>query len=273
MGTREVGLKMRFKDDVILVVGSATGMGNATARQLIAEGAHVIAFDVREDALEELQAEVGEGPGTFEPYVGDVNDAAKREGVIRMIRERCGKLDALAYVAGALDCMTPVHDLDDELWDYVMDVNVNSVFRMVREALPLLVDHRGKAANIVVVGSVGGLFGSTAGAAYITSKHAVLGLVKNLAWTYKDRNIRVNAVNPGSISTSILENCILKWPDRDLVHPEGGHLYTVKGAVSLGGDVLGEAEDIAQAICFLISEEARFICGAELTVDGGWTSF
>lgn len=264
---------MRFEEDVILVVGSATGMGNAAVRQLIREGAHVIAFDVREDALAELEAEVRGGPGTFEPYVGDVNDPARRRGVIQMIREKYGKLDTLAYIAGALDCMTPVHDLDDELWDYVMDVNVNSVFRMAREALPLLLDHAGKAANIIVVGSVGGLFGSTAGAAYITSKHAVLGLVKNLAWTYKDRNLRVNAVNPGAISTSILENSMLKWPDRDLVHSEGGQLYTVKGAVSLGGDVLGEAEDIAQAVCFLISEEARFICGAELTVDGGWTSF
>lgn len=264
---------MRFKGDVILVVGSATGMGNATVRQLIKEGAHVIAFDVREDALEELKEEVKDGPGAFEPYVGDVNDAGKRKGVIQMIQRKYGKLDALAYVAGALDCMTPVHDLDDELWDYVMNVNVNSVFRMVREALPLLLDHVGKAANIVVVGSVGGLFGSTAGAAYVTSKHAVLGLVKNLAWTYKDRNIRVNAVNPGSISTSILENSMLKWPERDLMHAEGSQLYTVKSVVSLGGDVLGDAEDIAQAICFLISEQAKFICGAELTVDGGWTSF
>jgi len=264
---------MRFVDDVILVVGSATGMGNATVRQLIGEGAHVVAFDLREDALEELAEEVKEGPGTFEPYVGDVNDAEKRRGVIGMIREKYGKLDTLAYVAGTLDNMTPVHDLDDELWDYVMDVNVNSVFRMVREALPLLLDHEGKAANVVVVGSVGGLFGSTAGAAYITSKHAVLGLVKNLAWTYKDRNVRVNAVNPGSIATSILENSMLKWPDRDLVHPEGAQLYTVKSAVSLGGDVLGDAEDIAQAICFLISDAAKFICGAELKVDGGWTTF
>ena len=264
---------MRFKDDIILVVGSATGMGAATVVQLIKEGAHVIAFDVREDALEELAAEVKDGPGTFEPYVGDVNDAGMRAGVIQLIRKKYDTLDALAYVAGALDCMTPVHDLDDELWDYVMDVNVNSVFRMVREALPLLVDHKGKASNIIVVGSVGGLFGSTAGPAYITSKHAVLGLVKNLAWTYKDRNIRVNAVNPGSIATAILENSMLKWPDRDLVHPEGAQLYTVRGAVSLGGDVLGDAEDIAQAICFLMSPEAKFICGAELKVDGGWTSF
>jgi NAD(P)-dependent dehydrogenase (short-subunit alcohol dehydrogenase family) len=267
---------MRFKDDIVLVVGSATGMGNATVKQLLQEGARVIAFDVREDALEELSEEAKDvhyESGSLETYLGDVNDAEKRSGVVRMIREKYGKLDTLAYIAGALDNMTPVHDLDDALWDYVMDVNVNSVFRMVRETIPLLADHEGNAANIVVVGSIGGLFGSTAGAAYVTSKHAVLGLVQNLAWTYRDRNVRVNAVNPGAVMTSILENSMLKWPDRELVHPEGGELYTIKSAVSLGEGIIGEAEDIARAICFLISKEARFISGAELTVDGGWTSF
>lgn len=267
---------MRFENQVVLVIGAATGMGYATVRKLLKKGAHVIGFDLRQDALDELSEEIKAEEiqsGTFDPFLGDINDNDKRREVIQMVKEKYGRLDTLAYVAGTLDNMVPVHDLDDELWNYVMDVNVNSVFRIVREALPLLIDHDGRAANIVVVGSVGGLLGSTAGAAYITSKHAVLGLVKNLSWTYKDRNIRVNAVNPGAISTSILENSMLKWPDRDLIHSEGAQLYTVNGAVSLGNGILGEAEDIANAICFLISDEARFICGAELTIDGGWTSF
>ena len=102
-----------------------------------------------------------------------------------------------------------------------MDVNVNSAFRMIREALPLLKDHEGQAANIIIVASVGGIYHSTAGAAYITSKHAVLGLMKHLAYSYKDNNIRVNAVNPGAINTSILNNAVLKWPDRDPMHPDG----------------------------------------------------
>jgi len=264
---------MKFKDNVVLVVGSATGMGEATVRKLLSEGAHVIAFDLREDALEELGEDIKDEPGTFEPYVGDVNDAEKRKGAIAFIKEKYGRLDTLAYVAGTLDLMTPLHLCDDELWDYVMDVNVNSTFRMVREALPLLLDHEDKTANIVIVGSVGGIYGATAGAAYITSKHAVLGLMKNIAWTYKDRNLRVNAVNPGSVATSILENAMLRWPDRSPMHPEGNEPFVTKGAVSLGLGIMGDAEDIADAICFLISDEAKFICGAELTVDGGWTSF
>jgi NAD(P)-dependent dehydrogenase (short-subunit alcohol dehydrogenase family) len=264
---------MKFEGNIALVVGSATGMGRATVIKLVKEGAHVIAFDLLGDTLAELKEELKEEAGSFEPFVGDVNEAEKRHGVIAFIQEKYGKLDTLAYIAGALDLMTPVHEMDDALWDYVMDVNVNSTFRMVREALPLLKDHEGKAANIVIVGSVGGIYHSTAGAAYIASKHAVLGLMKHLAWSYKDHNIRVNAVNPGAVATSILNNATLKWPERDVMHPEGIDMFLLKGANVLGEGILGEPEDIAEAICFLISDEARFICGAELTVDGGWTTF
>lgn len=264
---------MKFKGNVSLVVGSATGMGRATAIKLVKEGAHVIAFDLLGDTLKELKEELKNEPGTFEPFVGDVNDAEKRKGVVTFIKEKYGKLDTLAYIAGVLDLMTPVHDLDDALWDYVMDVNVNSTFRMVREALPLLKDHEGRAANIVIVASVGGVYHSTAGAAYITSKHAVLGLMKHLAWSYKDNNIRVNSVNPGAIATSLLENAMLKWPDRDPMHPDGIEMFVLKGGNTLGEGIMGDPEDIAEAICFLISDEAKFICGTELTVDGGWTSF
>lgn len=264
---------MRFKENIALVIGSASGMGRATVIKLVKEGAHVIAFDLLADELEDLQKELENEVGTFEPFVGDITDTEKRTAVVTHIKGKYGKLDTLAYVAGALDLMTPVHLLDDELWDYVMDVNVNSTFKMVREALPLLKDHEGRAANILIVGSVGGIYGSTAGAAYITSKHAVLGLMKSLAYSLRDNNIRVNAVNPGAIETPILNNTALKWPDRDPMHLDGIEQYLLKGANTLGQGILGSAEDIADAICFLISDDAKFVCGAELTVDGGWTSF
>lgn len=265
---------MKFTENVALVVGSATGMGRATVTKLVKEGAYVIAFDLLGDTLNELKEELKNEPGTFEPYVGDINDAEKRKGVIAFIKEKYGTLDTLAYIAGVTDAMTPVHDLDDALWDYVMDVNVNSIFRIVREALPLLMDHKGRAANIIIIGSVGGIYGSTSGTAYITSKHAVLGFMKNLAWSYRENNIRVNAINPGVIATSITKNAAHKWPDREVVHLDGVDMFGLKGANTLlGKGMIGDPEDIAEVICFLISDEAKFICGAELTVDGGWTSF
>jgi NAD(P)-dependent dehydrogenase (short-subunit alcohol dehydrogenase family) len=264
---------MQFEGAAVLVIGSATGMGRATVARLVHEGAHVIAFDILGEKLAELQDELKEEPGTIYPFVGDVNDQKKRDDIIAYAKEEFGVIDALVYVAGTIDMMTPIHDVDDELWDYVMDVNLNSAFRIIRDALPLLENHEDKPASIVSVASVGGVLGSTAGPAYIASKHAILGLMKNLAWTLREKRIRVNSVNPGMIATSITENALRRWPDREPIHEKGMDLFVLEGATTLGTGSLGEAEDIARAICFLLSEEAKFINGVELTVDGGWTAF
>ncbi|MDR1766257.1 MAG: SDR family oxidoreductase [Lachnospiraceae bacterium] len=265
---------MGVEGKVTLVVGSATGMGRETVIRLVKGGATVIAFDILGDKLEELKSELSDAPGSMEPYAGDVTDKEKIKGCIGHIKDTYGTLDNLVYVAGALDMMTPAHAVDDELWDYIMDVNVNSAFRFVREALPLLKDHEGRSANIVIVSSLGGLVGSSSGTAYITSKHAVLGLARNLAWTYKENNIHTNAVNPGSFKTAIMDNQRLRWPDRPPLHPEGVPKYYKGGANVLnGGTMLGEPVEIANAIMFLLSDEAGFINGAEITVDGGWGSF
>lgn len=265
---------MRFKDDTILVVGTGTGMGHETAIQLVNEGAHVYGYDLLDEEQDEILDEVApDATGTYTKFVADINDAEKRSEIVEKIKSEHGTLDALVYVAGVYDFQTPAHNTDDELWDYVMDVNVNSVFRMVRECLPLLRNHEGKAANILIVSSVGGIYGSTAGAAYITSKHAVNGLARNLAYTYRADNIRVNVVNPGTHITGITMNASEKWPDRELIDPDGLPLYVLGGSNSINKCEMGEPEDIANAILFLISEQAWYICGAELTVDGGWTTF
>jgi NAD(P)-dependent dehydrogenase (short-subunit alcohol dehydrogenase family) len=263
---------MRFKDNIALIVGSATGMGRSTVIKLVKEGATVIAFDLLGDKLDELKAELVNEPGTMEPFVGDITDADKRVGVIKYIEEKYGRIDTLAYVAGTLDFLAPAHAISDELWDYVMDVNVSATFRTVRDALPLMKDHEGRAANIVIVSSVGGVVASSSGTAYITSKHAVLGLMKNLAYAYRTNNIRVNAVNPGSFATSIMENTVLKWPGRSPVDPEGVPLFYKGGLNTMRGSIpIGDPAYIADAICFLISDEAQYINGIELTVDGGWS--
>ena len=268
------------KDKVILVVGGACGMGAETVCRLYREGAKLVVLDLNEEAWEELveDEELTDGPGTIDFVGGDVCDASVRQAAIDIVKEKYGTLDSLLYIAGVLDLMCPAHKTDDELYDYVMDVNVNSCFRMCRDCLPLLWDHEGLPANICIVGSVGGQVGSSAGAAYITSKHAVLGLARNLAHTYRFRNVRTNVVNPGACVTDILGNAMEKWPDRDVMDLEGNEIYNVRGAVSLGVDwdgnnMTGFPEDIANAILYLISDEAHYVNGAQLNVDGGWTSF
>jgi NAD(P)-dependent dehydrogenase (short-subunit alcohol dehydrogenase family) len=273
---------MKFDNKVVLVVGSASGMGAATVRMLLEQGAKVIAFDNNEENMgdfrEELEDEIPETLDRLDVYMGDVTDKAAREGVLAHVKEAYGTLDSLLYVVGALDLSCPPHKTDDELWDYVMDVNCNCAFKLIRDALPMLLDHEGPAANVVIVGSVGSFLGSSAGAAYVTSKHAVAGLAKNLAWSYHWRNLRVNLVNPGAISTSILENAMNRWPDRDIMDLEGNDLYNERGSVALGVDtegnnILGEPEDIARVILFCIDDDNRYLNGAQITVDGGWTSF
>ena len=245
------------KDKVTLILGCASGMGAATLKMLLADGAKVVGFDNNEEnmaeTLEEIADEMPDHPGTLDMVYGDITSAEDRKRALDLVAEKYGKLDTLLYVVGVLDLMCPAHKTDDELWQYVMDVNCNDCFYTVRDALPMLLDHEGPAANVVIVGSVGGLYGSTAGAAYVTSKHAVLGLARNLAWSYHWRNLRVNVVNPGAIMTGILGNAMEKWPDRDVMDDEGNDLYNVRGGVALGVDaegnnMMGDAEDIARAI-------------------------
>jgi len=270
-----------YKDKVTLVVGGACGMGAETVCRLVREGAHVVVLDLNQEAMEELieDEELLDGPGTLECVYGDVCNPAVRAAALDVISQKYeGHLDNLLYIAGVLDLTCPAHKTDDELWDYVMDVNVNSCFRLVRDALPMLWDHEGMPANIVIVGSVGGIVGSSSGAAYITSKHAVHGLAMNLAHTYRFRNVRTNVVAPGACVTDILSNAMEKWPDRDVMDAEGNAIYNERGAVALGVDwdgnnITGFPEDIANAIMFLIADESHYINGAVIKVDGGWTSF
>ncbi len=271
-----------MKGKVVVLVGCASGMGAATLKMLLADGADVIGFDNNRDnmadTLDEIEEELPGHPGTLEVVYGDVTSAADRARLLATVKEQHGKIDSLLYVAGVLDLMCPAHKTDDELWQYVMDVNCNDCFYLVRDALPMLLDHEGPSANVVIVGSVGGLYGSTAGAAYVTSKHAVLGLARNLAWSYHWRNLRVNVVNPGAIVSGILGNAMEKWPDRDVMDSEGNELYNVRGGVSLGVDaegnnMMGMPEDIARTIMFLIDDDNSYVNGAQVTVDGGWTSF
>ncbi len=271
-----------MKGKVVVLVGCASGMGAATLKLLLAAGATVTGFDNNRenmaDTLEEINEELPEFKDNLNVVYGDVTSAEDRSRLVTTVREKYGRIDSLLYVAGVLDLMCPAHKTDDLLWQYVMDVNCNDCFYLVRDCLSMLLDHEGPAANVVIVGSVGGLYGSTAGAAYVTSKHAVLGLARNLAWSYHWRNLKVNVVNPGAIISGILGNAMEKWPDRDVMDPEGNDLYNVRGSVSLGCDaagnnMMGTSEDIARAILFLIDDDNAYINGAQLTVDGGWTSF
>ena len=266
----------RFENKVVLVVGAGAGMGEATALQFATEGAKVIALDMYEDRLDRLKEKAKELNASLETYLGDITDVKKVDGVIDLIAKKYGTLDCLAYVAGIMDFMLPPDMVTDEIWDRIMDINVKSVWRMVKTAMPLLKNHEGETASVVIVSSLGGYVGSSSGTAYITSKHAVEGLMKNLAFSYRENKVRINSVAPGAIISEIMDTSKRMFPELGYdygICPEGMGLYTGKG-ISLvrAEDAIGESQDIADAITFLCSRQAKFINGSSLIVDGGWYS-
>ena len=153
-------------------------------------------------------------------------------------------------------------------WNDTISINLTSVFKTIREAIPYMKDHE-QTASIVIISSIGGLCGTSSGVSYISSKHAIQGLMKNVAVTSMRYNIRCNNVAPGSMATSIIPDAERIFPDREVVS-EYSDIYYERGLLTQLLD-LGTAEDIANAIMYLASDEAKYVNGTTLVVDGGWT--
>jgi NAD(P)-dependent dehydrogenase (short-subunit alcohol dehydrogenase family) len=169
-----------------------------------------------------------------------------------------GRIDVLANVAGIMDGFLPAAEVDDATWERVMAVNVTALMRLMRAALPVMV-RAGKGA-IVNIASEAGLRGSAAGFAYTTSKHAVIGMTRSAAFMYAKDGVRVNAIAPGGVRTSIEGS----MKSALAIERQGPLLRTLVPPPA-------EADEIAAAIAFLASDEARNINGAVLASDGGWS--
>lgn len=245
----------RFADRTVVVTGAGSGIGRATALRLHAEGATVVATDVVADRLDALAVEIDtEDPGRLRTVVGDVADAST---IARVVDASRGRIDGLANVAGIMDGFLPVGELDDETWDRVLRVNLTGPMRLTRAALPLLLDGGGSVVNVA---SEAALRGSAAGAAYTASKHAVLGLTRNLAFMYGPQGLRANAVAPGAVATNI------EGQMRSAL--AGQRVGPVLQAVGL---VVAQPEALAAAITWLLSDDAANVNGAVLPSDGGWS--
>ncbi len=242
----------RFAGKTIIVTGAGSGIGRATASRVAREGGRVIAVDISQERLDEFKNELGDAD-----IVTIVGDITSDESVQKIVEAAGGQIDALANIAGIMDNMTPLHEMSDDVWNRVMNVNVLGMMKLTRAVLPKMLAQR--SGSIVNVGSEASLKASAAGAAYTTSKHAVAGLSKSLAFMYGPSGIRTNVVAPGAVLTNIEA----KFESELGADRVNSILPTAPDAA--------EAPVLAASITFLLSDDSVNINGAIIPSDGGWS--
>jgi len=235
-------------------------MGRAMAKLFFNEGAKLIIADLNEKALAELQTELDPTKSKVIHCICDVASDNNIQTMVRLCVEKFNQIDILVNNAGIMDDFIPVDRVVNKHWEQIMAVNLNGPFYAIRAVVPIMLK-QGKGV-ILNIASVGGLFGSRAGAAYTASKHALIGLTKNTGFMYAQKGIRCNAIAPGGVNTHIADNLI---PDAL------GYERCIAGASLMPR--MGEPEEIALIAVHLCSDEASFINGTILTADGGWTAY
>ena len=196
--------KMRFEGKVVIVTGASSGIGRSTARLFAMEGAKVVAAARRLKRLEDLRDKVAaeNAPGVILPVKTDVRDPAQIEAMFDTCLKEFGHLDILVNNAGVLDGQLPIHETTPEVYDMIYETNQRAVFLCCQRAIRIFLE-QGTPANIVNVASAASLRGLKGGAMYVTTKHAVLGLTRNISASFFERGIRCNCIEPANILTEI----------------------------------------------------------------------
>ena len=249
---------MRFQDQGVLVTGAGSGIGREVCLQFAAEGAVVAASDIDLATAERTVAEIAKQGGEAHGFALDVRDPAAVAAVVDGAAEALGRLDVLVNSAGIRE-IEPVLDLSHEEWCRVIDINITGVF-LCSQAFGRHLVAAGRGGAIVNLASTLGVVAAPNRAAYTASKHAVVGLTKEMAMEFGERDIRVNAVGPGVIRTPLTERYFQNEEYAERIRDlHAMHRW-------------GEPIEIARAILFLASSDASFCTGTTLVVDGGWTA-
>ncbi|MFJ1581646.1 MULTISPECIES: SDR family NAD(P)-dependent oxidoreductase [unclassified Streptomyces] len=248
---------MSLTGKTVMVTGASSGIGEAAARLLAAEGAAVVLMARREERLREITGEINDAGGRAVAAPGDVRSAADVERAVALAVDRFDSLDGAFNNAGWGSLGTPLHEMDDADYDRIMDTNVRGVWNCLRHQIPVMLRQE-SGGSIVNTSSTAGLFATGAAAPYVAAKHAVAGLTKAAAAEYGGRGIRVNSLMVGATRTELMDEAISVMPQLE--------------ELSVGRAIqrrLADPREIAQAVVWLCGDRSSFVTGASVPVDGG----
>ena len=252
---------MKLERRVAVITGAGSGIGRAMALRFAGEGARILAADLNGDAAAETAAQIGAAGGDAAAQTVDVTQPEQVQAMIAAAQQRYGRIDILCNNAG-IGSTTDVVECDPDEWDRVMTVNVKSVYLGCKYVIPLMLEQGGGV--IINTASVAGMVGIVKRASYSASKGAVIALTRQVAIEYVEQGIRVNCLCPGTVDSP--------WVGRLLASADDP--VAARGALVARQPIgrLGTPEEIAAAALYLASDDAAFITGTGLVIDGGWTA-
>lgn len=244
---------------VALVTGAGSGIGAAAARIFALRGERVVVSDINAAGGEATVAQIKDAGGEAVFVQADVAVAAEVQALVAAVVEHFGRLDHAFNNAGIESSQAPLAEIAEADWDRLIGINLRGVWLCMRAEIPVMIEHGGGA--IVNTASVAGLVGFAGSAAYVASKHGVVGLTRTAALDYAQSGVRVNAVCPGIIDTPMIVRAVEGNPEL---------AAGLKAAEPIGR--LGTPEEVGEAAFWLCSDAASFVTGQAIAVDGGFTT-
>jgi NAD(P)-dependent dehydrogenase (short-subunit alcohol dehydrogenase family) len=243
---------MLLKNKVALITGGASGMGKAEALAFAEKGAKVVIADINYDGAQEVVNEIINNGGSALAIQVNMTNAPEINEMVQDILNEFGQIDILVNNAGIFDKYKTSLETSEEDWDFIFNINLKSAFLLSNLVLPGMIN-RGNG-TIINISSVAGLVAGKGGAAYTASKHGLIGYTKHLASVYASKGIKVNAICPGTIVTPLTKDILENIP-----------------VDQIPAKRFGQQEEVAELAVFLASDQAKFMNGTAIPIDGGFT--
>ncbi len=243
---------MKLKDKVAVITGSTSGMGITEAEVFAKEGAKVVVVGRNMVAAKEVVDRIKANKGEVVAIKTDITNPDDLQNLYDETMKTYGRIDILINNAGVFDKYTPLLETSDDFWDLIYNTNIKAMFRLCKLVLPQMIER--KSGVIVNISSIAGLVANKGGAAYTSSKHAVIGLTKHLSSAYAKEGIKVNAICPGTIVTPLIKDVVADIPKDNVPMRR-----------------FGQPDEVADLCVFLSSDQAMFMNGAIIPIDGGYT--